>query len=62
MGLWDIMLIRELEEHNNVSVKMYKRHKDDIDIILGNNNGEYIQEERKDFEERSINHIKGLAD
>ena len=61
MGHWDSILISKLEEHN-IGVKMYKRYKDDIDLILENNNDDNVQEERKEFEGAIISYIKCLAD
>ena len=60
MGHMDSTLKRKLEEHN-VSVKMYKRYKDDINIIIEKNRGDHAREERKDFEETTLNYIKTLA-
>ena len=61
MGHWDNLLIKELEDHN-VSVKLYKRYKDDINLILENSNSEYKQGEKGEFEQTTMNYIKSLAD
>jgi hypothetical protein len=58
---WDIQLIEKMRVRD-INVKLYKRYKDDIDLIMENKTEYNRQFNRKEFEETTINEVKILAD
>ena len=58
---WDKKLLRKMEE-NLIVVKVYKRYKDDVNLILDIDDTQIIYDNDKIREEETMKCVKSLAD
>ena len=58
---WDQILVTKMQE-SSIGVRLYKRYKDDINVVLDVVDLELTYSSEKEREEKTMEHIKTLAD